>query len=244
MTNSTHTRIAAAGLVLGPLFLTLGDLLRRLVEPSGTPSAVAITEAVGDHPGAWLAAGLLAVAAAFCFMPGVAGLVASAHGRGARSTTTGAVLVGVGALASVGHLVAFYSPYALFDTAGTPGPELEALDRASERYPLLITLIALFVVGLMLGSIVLLVGLRRARRVPVWAVVAAVVFVACGTTNGIPAGVLGVVAALATFIPVARSLTDGRHPAAADHQPSQRPRRSSPSLISSAPPANDSRTNS
>ncbi len=228
MTNSTHIRIAAAGLVLGALFFTLGDLLRRLVEPSGTPSPTAITDAVGAHPGAWLAAGLLSVAAAFCFVPGVAGLIATARGRGARATTIGAVLVGAGSLASVGHAVAFYSPYALFDQAGTTGPDLEAIDRASESYPLLIVLIVLFVVGMMIGSIVLLVGLRRARRVPVWAVVAAVVFVACGSSGGVPAGVVGLVAALAAFVPAALSMarTTGPDPV---QEPGSVPRPASPS---------------
>lgn len=209
MTNSTRTRIAAAGLVLGPLLFTVGDLLRRLLEPSGGPSATAITHAVGQHGDAWLLAGLLSVAAAFCFVAGVLGLIPGAHGRGARTTTIGAVLVAVGAMASVGHAVAFYSPYALYDKAHTTGPQLEALDNASENYPLLIALIVLFIAGMMLGSIVLFVGLRRARRVPVWSVVAAAVFVAAGSTNGVAAGVLGIVAALAAFVPAARTLTAG-----------------------------------
>lgn len=207
MTNSTHTRIAAAGLVLGPLMFTLGDLLRRLVEPSGTPSAMAVTRAVGQHSGAWLAAGLLSVGAAFFIVPGMVGLIAAARGRGARTTTVGAVLVGVGSVASVGHAVAFYSPYALWGKAHSSGPELQALDRAAETYPMLIALIVLFIVGMMLGTVVLFVGLRRARRVPSWPVVAAVVFVASGSASGVGPGVLGVVAALVAFIPAVRSLT-------------------------------------
>lgn len=112
----------------------------------------------------------------------------------------------VGAMASVGHAAAFYSPYALFAKAHTPTTELTALDKASESYPLLVALIVLFIVGMMLGTIVLFVGLRRARRVPIWAVVAAVVFVACGSTGGVVPGVLGIVAALAAFVPAARSI--------------------------------------
>lgn len=219
MTNSLHTRIAALGLVVGPLLFTLGDLLRRLVEPSGTPSALAVTDAVGRHGGAWLAAGLFSVGAAFCLLPAMVGLLAEANGRGARITTVGALLVGVGAVASVGHAVAFYSPYALFDKAGTAGPTLEALDNASESYPLLVLLIVLFIVGMMLGPLVLFAGLRRARRVPIWSVVAAVVFVACGSTSGVGAGVLGVVAAVVAFVPAARSLTAPRPGPRHDREP-------------------------
>ncbi len=199
-------RVAAAGLVLGALLFTVGDLLRRFVVPSGTPSPVDITAAVGRHGSAWLVAGLLGVAASFCLVLGVVGLVTTARGRGSRATVVGGAMVGVGAMASVGHAVAFYAPYALYARAGTSAREVTALDRASEAYPMLVVLIVLFILGLMLGTIVLFVGLRRARRVPIWSVVAAVVFVASGSTGGIGAGVLGVVAALVAFVPAARSL--------------------------------------
>ncbi|TWP33881.1 hypothetical protein FGL98_19400 [Leekyejoonella antrihumi] len=88
--------------------------------------------------------------------------------------------------------------------AGRTGvqPALAALDHASEGYPMLVLLIVLFIVGLTLGSVLLLIGLRRARRVPIWAV-AAVVFVVCGSTGGVVAGGLGILAALAAFVPVA-----------------------------------------
>jgi hypothetical protein len=193
-------------LVLGALAFTLGDLLRRLVEPAGTPDAVAVTQAVDQHSGAWLTAGLLSVAAAMCLVPGVLALIPRAVSRGSRITTAGVGMVFIGAMASVGHAVAFYSPYALYAKAGTAAPELTAIDDASEAYPLLVVLIVLFIVGMMLGSIVLFLGLRRARRVPIWSVVAVVVFVGCGSTGGIIPGVVGVVAGLAAFVPAARSL--------------------------------------
>ncbi len=208
-------RVAAAGLVLGALLFTVGDLLRRYVVPSGTPSPVDITAAVDRHGSAWLVAGLLSVAASFCLVLGVVGLITTARGRGSRLTIVGGAMVGVGAMASVGHAVAFYAPYALYARAGTSAGELTALDRASEAYPMLVVLIVLFIVGLMLGTIVLFIGLRRARRVPIWSVVAAVVFVASGSTGGVGAGILGVVAALAAFVPAARSLV-GPSPRIAD----------------------------
>jgi hypothetical protein len=121
-------------------------------------------------------------------------------------TAVGAALVAVGAIASVGHAVGFYAPYALYDDADSPPSTIEALDSASESYPLLVVLIVAFIVGMMLGSIVLLIGLRRARRVPIWSVVAAVVFVGCGSAGGVAAGALGIVAGLAAFVPAARSL--------------------------------------
>jgi hypothetical protein len=210
MTKTNLFRMSAAGLVAGALLFTVADLLRRLVEPSGSPDAAAITRAVGDHQAVWLLAGLCSVLAAVGLVVGALGLLVSAGGRGAALTRTGAGLLTVGAFASVGHAVAFYAPYALFDKAGTPSAALTALDDASEGYPLLVVLIIAFAAGTMAGSLVLLVGLRRARRVPVWAVVAALVFVVCGSSSGTVPGVLGVVAATLAFGPAARALAGGR----------------------------------
>lgn len=206
MTNSSSARIAAAGLVAGPLLFTASDLLRRLVQPTDG-SASDVAAAVGQHPGLWLAAGLLAVGAPFFLVAGMLGLIAEARGRGARVTVIGAVLVAVGAIASVGHAVAFYSPYALYGLAGTPADAARALDAASEAYPLLIVVIVLFLAGMTLGPLVLFLGLRRAHRVPIWSLVASLVFVACGSTDGIAPGVVGVAAALLAFVPAARSLS-------------------------------------
>jgi hypothetical protein len=215
MTPHSFRRTAALGLTGGPLLFTLGDLLRRLVEPYGNPSATQLTQAVGDHPVTWLSAGLLSVLAAPLILVGVAGLLVDAVGRGARTTVAGVALVAVGACASVGHAAAFYAPYALYDRAGTPHTALRALDDTSGSYPLLVCLITAFVVGMMLGSIVLFVGPRRARRVPLWAVISAVVFVAAGSSGGVVAGVVGVLAAGVAFGAAAGSLTRSAPPAAA-----------------------------
>ena len=211
MTTTTRARIGALLLVIGPLAFTVADLLRRLVEPSGSPKAPAIADAVGDHGGLWLLAGLLSVVAALCLVPGVLALLpvssgSTTEGRGSRLTTLGVAMVAIGGIASAGHAVAFYAPYALYARANTSADALTALDDASESYALLVLLIALFIAGMMLGSIVLFIGLRRARLVPIWSVVAVVVFVACGTTGGVLPGVIGIVAALAAFGPAAASV--------------------------------------
>jgi hypothetical protein len=210
MTNSNHVRIAAPALASGALLFALGDLLRRLVEPGGTASATDIAAAVGQHPATWLAAALMSLAAAFFLVLGASGLVATtsaaAGARGARVTIVGAVMVAVGAVAAVGHTVAFFALYALYDKAHIAGADIKALDDASESAPLLVVLIVLFIVGMMIGSIVMVAGLRRARRVPIWSLVAAVVFVVCGSTGGVLPGIIGILAALAAFVPAARAI--------------------------------------
>jgi hypothetical protein len=206
MNPQKMTRVCAVGLLVGPLMFTIGDVLRRVVDQDAGSSAAGITDAVSDKPGAWLAAALLSALAPVAFLPGVAALVATARGRGSVTTLVGGCLLGLGLLASVGHAVAFYAPYALYDRAGTSDAALKALDSESESYPLLVLLIVLFIAGLVLGTIVLLVGLRMAGRVPVWAVVAGVVFAVAGGSGGVALGIVGVVAALVAFVPAARSL--------------------------------------
>lgn len=206
MTNSTQLRIAAAGLVIGPLLFTIGDLIRRIVEPSGTFSDKELADAVADRPGLWAAAALLSILAAIVSLPGVAALFATARGRGVGLTSSGAAMLGIGLVASVGHAVGYYGPFARYADSGASAATITSIEGA-DGDPTMVLCIALFMVGLMLGSIVLLIGLRRARRVPVWAVVAAVVFVASGSTGGVGPGVAGIVAALAAFGPAARALT-------------------------------------
>lgn len=206
MTNSTLLRFSAAGLAVGALLFSLGDVLRRLVDSSTGSSPTAITASVHDHPGLWLAAGILSALAPVLFIPGVCAVVATTRGRGSRVVAVGGALVVLGLVASAGHAVAYYSPYALYDRAGTDASAVKALQDASEAYPMLVTLIIAFIIGMTIGVITLLVGLRRARRVPVWAPIAAVVFAVAGSSGGVVMGVVGMVAALAAFLPAARSL--------------------------------------
>lgn len=213
MTNSTLLRFSATGLLVGALLLSLGDLLRRIVDSSSGSSPTAIAASVHDHPGVWLAAGVLSALAPVLIIPGVCALVATTCGRGARVVALGGALVVLGLVASAGHAVAYYAPFALYGRADTDATTIKALDDASESYPMLVALIIAFIVGITIGMITLLVGLRRARRVPVWAPIAAVIFAVAGSSGGVAMGVLGTVAALTAFVPAARSLlvpaTDG-----------------------------------
>lgn len=213
MTNTTTRTLLAAGLAIGPTVFAVGDTLRRVVDADTGSSPTRITAAVHSHPGLWLAAALLEVVAPLLVLPGLAALVVVAQGRGRRTTVVGASLLAVGQVAGVGHAVAYFAPYALFAEAGTSPSELRAIDRASESWPVLAALIVLFMVGLVVGTLVLFVGLRMAGRVPVWAVVAALLFVVLGGTAGVVEGALGALAAATAFGTAARSLVRTPEPA-------------------------------
>lgn len=206
MKTTTRSRICAFLLVFGAVAFAAADLLRRLVEPGGNPDAQALTQAVAQHPASWETAGLLSIVAGMCLAVSALALVPQHGVRGARITASGAVMMSLGAMASIGHAVAFYSPYSLFAAAHTSASQLAAIDAASESSLQLLVLIYTFMAGMTIGPIVLFIGLHRAHRIPVWSVAAVIVFVVCGSTGGILPGAIGAAAALAAFVPVAGTL--------------------------------------
>lgn len=196
MTSSRLTRFAGSGLALGVLAFSGGDLLRRIVEPA-TPTVVSTTAAVADRPGMWFAAGMLEILSALLLVAGAIGVMALAPDRGRVLTGVGATLLAVGAIASTGHSIGYYGTYAAYADSGLDSTALTALDGTTDK--LGGVAIALFMLGMLLGPIVLTVGLRRAGAVPIWVPVLAVVFVVAGAVSGVPAGIVGLVAGLASL---------------------------------------------
>lgn len=75
----------------------------------------------------------------------------------------------------------------------------QAVASADDSSVISTVLLVLFLIGFSLGPIVLTVGLRRARLVPVWSPVAAVVAAVANFVGGPVAGIVQVLALLATF---------------------------------------------
>jgi hypothetical protein len=196
-----HRRLAVVSLVLGPFVWAVADLLRRLVDHSNGSDATLILHAIADHPGLWHLAASLSLLGAVLTVPGLVAAIGLVRGRGAVLTGVGGYLFGLGLLASLSHMVESYGFYGIVERSGLPTSTALTLDDTS--YPVLSIVTVLFIAGLVLGQLLLLVGLRRARLVPIWAVVACVVDVVAGSTGGVAAGIVGVLAWVATFAPVA-----------------------------------------
>lgn len=190
-------RPAGAALVAGVVAFSVGDLIRRVVEPSGAPSASAITSAVGAHTALWLAAGLLELASAALLLVGALSVPRLAPARGGRLTAIGSGLLAAGAVASVGHTIGYFGAYAQYADSSLDASTLDGLSQANDV--LGGVAIAVFMLGLLLGPVLLTIGLRRAGAVPIWVPVAAVVFVVAGAVSGVAAGVVGLVAGLASL---------------------------------------------
>lgn len=207
LTRSTRT-LAAVGLLAGALSFTAADLVRRLVEPAD-PTAVTLVEAAGQHTGAWVAAGLLSALTPFLLLPGLGVLAATVAGRGARVVRIGAVLIGIGSIAASVHAAGYFGTYDVLARSSVDDSAVRAVNSASEVSPFFVPFIVLFMLGMLLGPIVLGVGMRRARLVPVWAPIAAVVSAVAGGTGGVPAGVVGLVAFVALAVVVAGVVRGG-----------------------------------
>lgn len=223
--GSTRQRpaLTAGALLVGAIAFAAGDLGRRLVLPddqvTGIPDMVHRVEA---HSGAWLVLGLAVVLGSVAMMPGIlavlrlrSGLADAgpdsepASGRGGRTILVGGVLTFLGLVASVAHALAFYGMAAIDGTSGASMDAVQAMEDASNRYPLFVLIIIVFIAGMTLGPIVLAWGLRRAGAVPIWVPVAALVFAVTGTLSGTIAGVVGLLAAVVTFGMIARTLIRG-----------------------------------
>ncbi|MEO7130376.1 MAG: hypothetical protein ABIZ07_03255 [Dermatophilaceae bacterium] len=217
--NDHHRTLLGAALVLGIGAFSIGDILRRTLEPVD-PSTAALTAAIHDRPGLWVAAGLLEVLAALLLVPGAIGARRLVAGRGARTTRIGAGLLVVGAIASMGHAVGYFGTYASYAASGLDASALAKLEGTNDLLGGVV--IALFMIGLMIGPLVLTIGLRRASAVPVWVPALALVFVVAGVVSGPLAGVVGLVAALGSlgYVGVRVMRADVSLPAGASSAPS------------------------
>jgi hypothetical protein len=194
------TVVAAGAVAFG-----VGDLLRRLVDV-GADSPVELASAVTAHRGLWLAAACCALLGAALLVPGLLAFPGRVAGRGSMLVRAGSGLFALGLLGSVGHTVAYFGLAGIYADADVDAATLKTLDSASESSPLLLGLIVVFVLGLVVGQLLLVVGLRRAALVPLWAVAAALVDIAAGNSGGVPAGVVGLLGWAAVGALLARAV--------------------------------------
>jgi hypothetical protein len=188
-------------MTLGVLSLVAATILQWVVQPSdpsGTPLDLA-----KEDPGIWLVVGLLGVLGPLVWVAGIVAVTMIHRSRWWQVTTIGGYLTGGGLVAGVGHLALFFGLITDAAGAGVDSDTGMALLGADDGSVLSNVLLYGFLVGFSLGPILLTVGLRLAKLVPVWVPVAAIVMVVANLIGGIPAGIVQLLAVLATFGPLA-----------------------------------------
>jgi hypothetical protein len=150
-------------LIAAPVTLVVSELLY-----GATPEG---------HEAAWRLANVLGLLSAALFVPAVAVLaMLPGAGSGHRWAGTGAVLGSLGVAGYAAHTGMFVVIGELARQQG--GDAVDDLVLGLDGSPAAGAVLLMFLVGLYLGLVLLMVGARRAHRVPTWAtaaVVAAVV---------------------------------------------------------------------
>lgn len=197
--------VAAASITAGAAALIAGNLLALANQPNRGTFAATLAVVAG-HPAMWLLAACLAVAGPLLWIPGILAAPSAAPARGRTLAVVGSLLLATGLAVGVGHFALFFGLLGAGAGSGLMADAVEQMVTAEDNYILGSIMLWVFLAGLVLGTLLLSLGLRVARAVPVWVPVAAVVF-AVTTFMGGPVGtVVGAVATLATFVPMARAV--------------------------------------
>lgn len=188
------------GMVLGVVSFMAATVIQWIIQPSD-PAATPITMAQAN-PSMWLVAGLLGVLGPLVWVAGIVSITMLVRTKGWTLTTIGGYITAAGLIAGVGHLAQFFG--LMTDAAGAKldADSARALMSADESSLLATVLLFAFLIGYSLGPVLLTIGLRRAKLVPVWVPVAAIVLVVTNFLGGVPAGIVQLIALVATFGPL------------------------------------------
>ena len=200
--------VAATSILVGTATLVAGNLLALASQPAGDGFAVMLAQVTG-HPSMWLLATALALAGPLLWIPGILAIPVAAPARGRTLTVLGSLLLATGLAVGVGHFALFFGVLGSGAAGGLPAGTVEQLVAAEDGYVLGNLLLWVFLAGLVLGTLLLSLGLRVAKAVPVWVPVAAAAFIVTNFMGGPAATMVGAAALLATFVPMAMALRPG-----------------------------------
>jgi hypothetical protein len=170
MTNTTHDRrgwaetLPGISLIAAPLLL----LAANAIDPGASDRAAERLPQISHHSARYVAAAYLLVAGAWMFLPGLVALWNLL--RGPR-TTLGQVGVGLVLIGTV-TTIAFFG-FGVYEyeaaTSGLDPTQAARLVDDTEHAAIAIPLLVVFLVGVVIGSLILAWSLWRRRLVPGWA---------------------------------------------------------------------------
>ena len=168
--NFTRT-LAAVSLIVTPLML----LAAAIIGPDLGDNYTEELEAIADNDAAFVISGVLFLFAPLVFVPGMMGVIRLLRRRGVTLGQVGAALIMFGALLTM----AFYGWGVVEHTAATESgfdrTEMARLFDKTEDSAVGIPIwLGGFIIGLVIGSILLAIGLWRTGVVPVWSPIALV----------------------------------------------------------------------
>jgi hypothetical protein len=161
--------LSAAALVTGVMALVLGQTLN----PGGSESSPAAQLVVAaESPGRWLAMSILffgGAAAMALGMPAVMTLFEASRGRRVGSIGVAVLTVGCVGVGGLSALMLMFRTLAIAALSSPVGTQRQiALVTAALKDPALRVTLGVWVYGFLLGLLLVVIGLFRSPRVPVW----------------------------------------------------------------------------
>jgi len=193
----TWRAIGAVGTALGLLSLMITTPLQWVLGSGADPTA-----GIAAHPTMWRITSLLGVFGPAVWIAGIVVLTGIVRARGWTLTTLGGIVTALALAAGVGHLGGYFALLGDLAHSGADTSTATALLTADGANLASTALLIVFLVGFTLGPIVLTIGLRRARLVPIWLPVAAVIAGVANFVGGPIAGTVQLIALALTYIPL------------------------------------------
>lgn len=161
--------LGGTSLIAAPLLLGIGEVLRLTIADGANTGTAAHLDAVAGSSTGWQLMTVLDMAAVVLFVPAVLALVHLTRRRAPVLAHLGGGLSLVGLLGAAGHNVfAHVLDGAMARVDGDPSGVLAVVD-PMEGLPGFLVVLAMFLVGFIIGPILLAVALHRSRSAPSWA---------------------------------------------------------------------------
>jgi hypothetical protein len=169
--NGNHrnvtTTVTGASLIVAPLLL----LLANAIDPATSDQAAERLPQIAGHQARYIAAAYLLMAGAWAFVPGLIGLWSLLRGPRVTVGQAGAALVLAGTVTTIAFVGFGVYEYEAATSGLDPAQMAQLADNA-EGSPVAIPLLIVFLVGAVIGTLILAWALWRRRIVPAWSPVA------------------------------------------------------------------------
>jgi hypothetical protein len=174
--NNFRRTLAGLCLITAPLALGAADLIRISVEgdAQGTRDQF---DHIAASPGVWQVATVLNMLGIVLFVPAVLGLLHLLHHRGAVLGHIGGGLLLIGLLGLAAHNAGYYGTLGAVSAPGIDQEQMIRFWQAAETVPGNLVSLLMFLIGYVLGMVLLGVGLFWARVVPRWTAALIVLYV-------------------------------------------------------------------
>jgi hypothetical protein len=157
------TRLAGLSLIVAPALL----LLANAIDPSASAKAAARLPEISDNPARYVGAAYLLMVAAWAFVPGLIGLWRLFQEPRVTVSQVGAGLLLIGMMTTIAFVGLGVYEYEAATSGLDPAQMARLVDNA-EASAVAIPLLIVFLVGVVIGSLIVAWSLWRRRIVPVW----------------------------------------------------------------------------